>query len=164
MAIDPEKSIAFLAHCLLHQESAWLRVTSGSMAPMIPTGSQILITSFDDTRAIRFGDIVVFRDAHSNLIVHRVLFIQAAQKRFLQCGDNAQSPGFVSLDTLCGVVQKVTAYDKEFDFDSCPAKLLNMVMGMTSLWILGLGKCWPKAGWLFRRLRCKIVVTMMRYV
>lgn len=161
MATDSERSIAFLTHCLLDQKSVQLRVISGSMVPIIPTGCQISIQSFNAAKSIRFGEIVVFRDAQGNLIVHRVLFTQAAQKRFLQCGDNAQAPSFVSLDTICGVVKKVTAYEKEFDFDSCPARLFNIVMGITSVWILGIGKFWPEAGWFFRRLRCKIVGTIM---
>lgn len=162
MPINAEKSLAFLTYRLLEQQSVWLRVASGSMVPIIPTGSRILVESFNPAEPIRFGEIVVFRDAQSNLIVHRVLFTQPAQKRFLQCGDNAQAPSFVSLDTICGVVKKVTAYEKEFDFDSCPARLFNIVMGITSVWILGIGKFWPRAGWFFRRLRCKIVGTMIR--
>jgi signal peptidase I len=161
MATDSERSIAFLTHYLLDQKFAQLRVISGSMAPIIPTGSQILIQSFHENKPIRFGEIVVFRDAQGNLIVHRVLFTQPAQKRFLQCGDNAQAPGFISMDNICGVAQKVTAYKKEFDCTSYPAKLFNFVMGITSVWILGIGKFWPEAGWFFRRLRCKIVVKMM---
>ncbi len=147
---------------LLNQKPTWLRVTSGSMAPIIPIGSQILITSFNENKPIRFGEMVVFSDGKSKLIVHRVLFMQTTKNRFLQCGDNAQSPGFISLDNICGVVKKITAYEKEFNFTSYPAKLFNIVMGITSVWILGVGKFWPKAGWFLRRLRCKIVVTMMR--
>lgn len=162
MKLDSEQVIALLAVRLLEQKSAWIRVVSGSMAPIIPTGSQILIQSFHGKKPIRCGDIVVFRDKKSQLIVHRVLFTQTAQNRFLQCGDNAQSPAFISLDNICGVVQKIAAYDKEFDCTSSPAKLLNIVMGMTSLWIVGVGKFWPEVGWFFRRLRCKIVGTMMR--
>ncbi len=133
------------------------------MAPIIPIGSQILITSFNENKTIRFGEMVVFSDGKNKLIVHRVLFTQTAHNRFLQCGDNAQFPGFISLDNICGVVEKVTAYEKEFDCTSYPAKLFNIVMGMTSVWILGVGKFWPKAGCFFRRLRFKVIAILMSY-
>ncbi len=146
---------------LLNQKCTWLRVISGSMAPIIPIGSKILIKSFNDNKPIRFGGMVLFSDGKSKLIVHRVLFTQLANNRFLQCGDNAQFPSFISMDNICGVVKQVTAYEKEFDFNSYPAKLFNIVMGITSVWILGIGKFWPKAGWFFSRLRFKIVVKMI---
>ena len=147
---------------LLNQKTVWLRVTSGSMAPMIPIESQILVEPFHAAKRIRFGEIAVFSDGTKKLIVHRVLFTQLAKNRFLQCGDNAQAPSFVSIDNICGVVKKVTAYEKEFYFDSYPARLFNIFMGMTSVWILSIGRFWPKAGYFFRRLRCKIVAQMIR--
>jgi len=58
---------------------AWLRVTTGSMGPLVKPGEKILIKKVQP-QSIDFGDIVIF-EVHDLFVAHRVLKKRVANGR-----------------------------------------------------------------------------------
>ena len=82
---------------------AWLKVQSGSMAPMIPVGAFVLVNScyFKD---LRLFDLAVFK-SRGHLVVHRV--IQKRKESLLQRGDNFSLPFFIHKECILGRVELI---------------------------------------------------------
>ncbi len=139
------------------RKKAWLRVSSGSMAPLINEDARILVSPLEDKK-IKFGDVVLFTDG-DKLIAHRVLSILSDKNKFLQCGDYACSPSFISVDNIIGVVQKVKIDNsaREINFNSAAGRLFNILMGTGNYSIMYLKKICPKAGNMLNNLRFRIV-------
>jgi hypothetical protein len=101
---------------LYNQKQAWLKMSSGSMSPLMPTGALILVRAFEHQQ-IKAGDIVLFTDGNQ-LVAHRLLWINWSQNQCLQGGDSAVSTFNIPIDTIFGVVEKVKVNGKEFDLNS----------------------------------------------
>lgn len=88
---------------------AWLKVTTGSMEPLVKPGEMILIQKVQP-RSINFGDIVVF-EAHGLFVAHRVIkkYISNRRMFFLQKGDNGGQAMEIPEE---GVIGKVIAIEK----------------------------------------------------
>jgi len=88
---------------------AWLRVTTGSMEPLINPGEMILIEK-TEPQSIVFGDIILFQ-VHDIFVAHRVLkkYVKDGRFYFLQKGDKGGYAMEVPEDWITG---RVTAIEK----------------------------------------------------
>lgn len=87
-------------------------VTSGSMAPAIPTGSMILV-SREPFSGIREGNIVTYRlNGGDTVVTHRVVAVDSRKKDLRTKGDaNALAdPVPVSDRQIIGVVRMIVPY------------------------------------------------------
>lgn len=93
----------------------WLSVLTGSMAPLIRPGDEVLIESVPASQ-VGNGDIILFR-RNGELIVHRVLrkLKKAHGVYFLEQGDARHLMEAVSADMVLGRVAKVKSGSKVFD-------------------------------------------------
>ncbi|MCK5716685.1 MAG: S26 family signal peptidase [Thiomargarita sp.] len=142
---------------LYNQKQAWFTMSSGSMAPLMPTGSQIFVTSLENEK-IKLGDIVLY--SHQNqLIAHRVLWIR--RHHCLQGGDRAVSPSFIALDTIIGIVQKIKINDKEFDLNQRSAIVLSGLITLSSLGIMAVRRIFPRLGQGLHYVKIGVLRVMM---
>lgn len=138
-----------------NQKQAWLTLHSGSMYPLMPTGSQILVKVVEHP-SIRVGDIVLYVDQHQ-LVAHRVFNVNSTQNQCLQGGDNALVTSVIPLENIIGVVEKIKVNDKEVDLKSRTGRLLTRFMIVSLLEIMALRQRWPKMGYLLHRLLLRVV-------
>jgi signal peptidase I len=139
-----------------NQKQAWLTMHSGSMYPLMPTGSQILVKSIEHQQ-INVGDIVLYIEKNK-FIAHRVLKINAAENQCLQGDDNTISTSFISIDSIIGVVKKIKkANGKEFDLSNRAGVLLTRFITITCLGIIVIRRRCPKVGYLLHRLKILLV-------
>lgn len=138
-----------------NQKQAWLTLHSGSMYPLMPTGSQILVKVVERP-SIRVGDIVLYVDQHQ-LVAHRVFNVNSTQNQCLQGGDNALVTSVIPLENIIGVVEKIKVNDKEVDLKSRTGRLLTRFMIVSLLEIMALRQRWPKMGYLLHRLLLRVV-------
>ncbi len=138
-----------------NQRQAWLTMYSGSMYPLMPTGSQILVKAVECS-PIRVGDIVLYVD-QNQFIAHRVFKVNSTQNQCLQGGDNALATSIISLDNIIGVVEKIKVNSKEIDLNSRTGRLLTRFMIVSLLGIIALKPRWPKIGYLLHRLLLRVV-------
>ena len=138
-----------------NQKQAWLTMQSGSMYPLMPTGSQILVKSIE-YQQINVGDIVLYIEKNK-FIAHRVLKINAAENQCLQGDDNTISTSFISIDSIIGVVEKIKANGKEFDLNNRAGVLLTWFITITCLGIIVIRRRCPKMGYLLHRLKIRLV-------
>ena len=92
----------------LKKKQGWLTILSGSMGPLIPVNSRILVKPIP-LSSIRVGDIIVFK--HQNkLISHWVLKVQHENEKtyFLQQGYSASTPDLIDGNNVIGKVFAVT--------------------------------------------------------
>ncbi|HEC84306.1 MAG TPA: S26 family signal peptidase [Thioploca sp.] len=164
MSVNSENNLGALWKAILHnQKQVWLTMHSGSMSPLMPTGSQIFVKSLEHAhQKISAGDIVLYIN-DNQLIAHRVLWLRCSQHQCLEGGDSAVSTSFISIDNIIGVVEKIKVNDKEFDLNSRAGVLLIWFITATSLGILAVRRFWPKAGYLLHRLKLRLVRTVIAY-
>ena len=111
----------------------WLRVTTGSMEPLVKPGEMILIEKVQP-RYINFGDIIVF-EVHGLFVAHRVIkrYFLDGQLFFLQRGDKGGQVMEIPEDWVIG---KVIAIEKINGFliklDEGLGKYANYVFGYFS--------------------------------
>ena len=99
-------------------ETVELAVRSGSMNPLMPVGSRILVRPIDGSRC-RVGDIVVFRRS-DRLVAHRLLvgWGRGPAGWFLQRGDGVSPLGCLRARRILGLVVAVIDTDgtrREFE-------------------------------------------------
>ena len=138
-----------------NQNQAWLTMHSGSMFPLMPTGSQILVKSLKGP-SVRVGDIVLYVD-QNQLIAHRVFNINLTQNQCIQGGDNALATSIIPLENIIGVVEKIQVNGKELDLKSRRGRLLTRFMSVSLLGIIALKHRWPQMGYLLHRLLIRVV-------
>jgi signal peptidase I len=122
-----------LEELLIQEDQKWVKVLSGSMGPLAPVGSKVLIQALSDHHGVRFGDIIVFREV-DRLIMHRVLgkHRRGGEIFYLQSGDTYSQPSFTH---KCGVLGKVIAIQKDgrlIKLDTFRGKLLNIYSALLS--------------------------------
>jgi len=139
-----------------NQKQAWITMHSGSMYPLMPTGSQILVKSVEHQQ-ISVGDIVLYIEKNQ-LIAHRVLKINAAENQCLQGGDNTLETSFISIDNIIGVVEKIKVNDQELDLSTRAGVLLTWFLTVTSLAVIAVRS--SQAGYLLHRLKIRLVGTL----
>ena len=164
MSVNSENDLGSLWKAILHnQKQVWLTMHSGSMSPLMPTGSQILVKYLEHAhQKISAGDIVLYIN-DNQLIAHRVLWIRSAQHQCLQGGDSTVSTSLISIDNIIGVVAKIKVNDKEFDLHHRTGVLLTWFITATSLGIVVIRRFWPKAGMLLHRLKLRLVRRVVAY-
>jgi signal peptidase I len=138
-----------------NQSQAWLTMHSGSMYPLMPTGSQILVKAVECS-SIRVGDIVLYVD-QNQLIAHRVFKLNLTQNQCLQGGDNVLAMSVISLDNIIGVVEKIKVNGKEINLTSRTGRLLTRFMIISRSGVMALRQRWPKMGYLLHRLLLRVV-------
>lgn len=89
---------------------AWLRVTTGSMEPLIKPGELILIKKKIRPESINFGDLIVF-EADGFFVAHRVIkkYFSDGKIFFLQKGDKGGQAMEIPEEWIIG---KVVAIEK----------------------------------------------------
>jgi hypothetical protein len=85
---------------------------TGSMAPLLPVGS-ILVIAGADKDACHTGDVVVYRDGE-RLVAHRLLlgWPPGRARIFLQAGDGISPLGWVAVKDILGLVVAVRIADE----------------------------------------------------
>ncbi|OGO22529.1 MAG: hypothetical protein A2144_02220 [Chloroflexi bacterium RBG_16_50_9] len=103
-------------------------VLTGSMAPMIRPGDQVLVT-FAREEDIRFGDILLFR-RNGEFIVHRVLkkWRRPHGVYFLEQGDRRHAFGIVSASRAIGRVALVNRGYKICDLTSPLSRITSVAL------------------------------------
>ena len=134
--------------------TGWLRLLSGSMAPLINTGDQVLIEKIVPAD-IGIGDIITFR-RNDVLITHRVIrkFIKDHRQYFIERADTSMYCSEVDSQAIIGRVIKIRKGDNhEIVFNTASWRLFNRVIGcgfLLSSTAYHMGK---KISWLPRPLR-----------
>lgn len=160
---EPYPNETALWKAIIHnQKQAWLKMDSGSMFPLMPTGAQILVKSIEPQK-INPGEIVLYID-NNQLIAHRLLKINREQNQCLQGGDNAVSTSFISMKDIIGVVEKIKHNGKEIDISSCVGLYLRKILTSSSIGIADIRLRWPKLGNLLQRLRIMLVQIIVKYL
>ena len=88
----------------LKKKQGWLTILSGSMGPLIPVNSKILVKPIP-LNSIRVGDIIVFKQ-QNKFISHWVLKVQHKNEEiyFMQQGYSASTPDLIDGNTVIGKV------------------------------------------------------------
>lgn len=162
MSANSENNLGALWKAILHnQKQVWLKMRTGSMSPLMPAGSQILVKYFEHERQkIRVGDIVLYTN-ENQLIAHRVLWRRSAEHQCLQGGDSAVSASFISTDNIIGVVEKIKAGEKEFDLNNRTARWFAWFITAASLCVLATRRFCPKIAHLLHRLKLRLIRTVI---
>ena len=119
---------------LAKNSQAWLRVTTGSMEPLVKPGEKILIKKVQP-QSLAFGDIVIF-EVHDLFVAHRVMKKRVSNGRmfFLQKGDKGDRAMEIPEDWVIG---KVVAIEKikgpPIELDKGLGRYINYVFGCLSL-------------------------------
>ncbi len=97
---------------LAPDERVEMPMLSGSMAPILPVGSTLIIAGVRGD-ACRMGDVVVFRE-QDRLVAHRLLLgLPCGRARvFLQAGDGVSPLGWVAPGSILGLVVAVRDADQ----------------------------------------------------
>ncbi|MFC1893831.1 S24/S26 family peptidase [Chloroflexota bacterium] len=113
----------------------WLPVLTDSMAPLIRSGDQVLVSQVL-AEQIHFGDIVVFR-RNGDLIVHRVFkkWRNAEGIFFGEKGDSAQVQGLLAAGKVIGRVTTVKGRgNKTLSLSPPLSRLANLVLSAWLYW------------------------------
>jgi signal peptidase I len=114
------------------KKEAQLPVLSGSMAPLLDVGDDVLVENALPLE-IRLGDVIVFKN-QGKLETHRVIRIfRAANLSFLQKGDNIRTAEITTGDRLVGKVIAVKKDSRIIQFDSILGKVINFVLTFFSV-------------------------------
>ncbi|MDY6865829.1 MAG: signal peptidase I [Halobacteriota archaeon] len=115
-------------------EGSWLSVLSGSMAPLLQIDDKVLIRSVKPDE-IRFGDIVVFKDA-DRLVVHRVIRKYRSKESgglsFVQKGDATTTAEISSEDEVVGRVVSIDKNGRVIEHNKGIWKLYNILITLFS--------------------------------
>jgi len=97
---------------LAPDERVDMPMLSGSMAPVLPVGSTLIIAGAHG-EVCRVGDVVVFRD-DDRLVAHRLLWgwPPGRARAFLQAGDGVSPVGWISTRAVLGLVVAVRGPDQ----------------------------------------------------
>ncbi len=100
--------VGFLALSRFSRSFLFLQVVSGSMSPVIPVGSIVLV----DTRSTEFlvGNIYTYKSAQGNLITHRLKSIDSFGYHFKGDAVPLDDPLVVSSSFILGKVILVIPY------------------------------------------------------
>jgi len=108
-----------------------LRILSGSMAPLINTGDQIVIEKIEPAQ-IGIGDIITFW-REDILITHRVIrkFKREHQLYFIERADTSRHHSEVEATAVIGRVIKIhKGDDREIAFNTVSWLLFNRLVGI----------------------------------
>ncbi|MDY6932265.1 MAG: signal peptidase I [Halobacteriota archaeon] len=115
-------------------EGSWLSVLSGSMAPLLQIDDKVLIRSVKPDE-IRFGDIVVFKDA-DRLVVHRVIRKYRSKDegglKFIQKGDATTNAEISSEEDVVGRVVSINKNDRVIEHNKGIWMLYNIFITLFS--------------------------------
>jgi len=146
---------------ILHnQKEAWLKMHSGSMSPLMPTGAEIFV-KYLEHKTIRVGDIVLYID-ENQLVAHRILKVNRAKNQCLQGGDSSPITSVISIDNIIGVIEKIKVNGKEFDISDHNG--LSLIITLSSLLITYVRPFSPKAGHLLHRVKIRLVHKIVKYL
>jgi signal peptidase I len=112
----------------LRKGKGWLPVLTGSMAPLIHPGNQVLVGSVPGDE-ISFGDIIVFK-RNESLYVHRVINKRRTPSglRFVEKGDATYYYGLVNANQVIGRVTAVRGRQRTFDLASPISKFTTVIL------------------------------------
>ncbi len=153
MSINLWKSI------LNNQQQVWLKMHSGSMFPLMPTGASILVVALDG-KNFCVGDIVLFIEK-KKFIAHRVLKLNAVE--CLQGGDSSFSNHYlIPVTSVIGIIKKVKVNGKEFDLSCRKAVLLTWFITYTSLLVIFMNKFNFKIAHFIHKIKIKVIYKFIR--
>jgi len=109
----------------------WLRILSGSMAPLIETGNQIFIEKISPSK-IHIGDIITFWKGNI-LVTHRVIrkVRKGRNLYFIERGDRYLRHSLIASRSLMGKVRQIKKGTKNYNIDSLIWQLFNRAVGIT---------------------------------
>jgi signal peptidase I len=113
------------------QKTGWLRLLSGSMAPLINTGDQVLVEKIMPAK-IAVGDIITFR-RDDILVTHRVIRKYNINHNyyFLERADTSRYYSKVDASMLIGRVIKIRKNGgREIVFNTVSWQIFNRVAGL----------------------------------
>jgi len=121
---------------LIHFETTgkgWLRILSGSMAPLIQTGDQICIKKIDPSH-ILIGDIITFWKGDI-LVTHRIISKVRDEKGFcyVERGDRNSQYAVVNAHAVVGKVIRIKKGEQEIAIESVWWQLFNRLVGLAFL-------------------------------
>ncbi len=146
---------------ILHnQKEAWLKMHSGSMSPLMPTGAYIFVKYLEDKK-IRVGDIVLYID-ENQLVAHRILKVNTAKHQCLQGGDSSPITSIISIDNIIGVIEKIKVNGKEFDISDHHG--LSLIITLSSLLLTYVRPFSPKVGHLLHRVKIRLLHKIVKYL
>jgi hypothetical protein len=139
---------------LREKGKAWLKVSSGSMAPLIPIGTEILVKRCY-SRDLRLFDLVVFR-SKEHLVVHRVL--KKGKYQLLQGGDSFSVPSLISRESVLGRVELIKGTNYVINLKKKKNIFLNMVISVFYI----LARKIPHHNYRLLRINKKLINSIMR--
>jgi signal peptidase I len=118
--------------------SGWLIIVSGSMAPLIQAGDQILVKKIAPSQ-IQLGDIITFWQGNI-LVTHRVIRRQTKSGNicFVEKGDANANYSWIDAQSIIGKVRKIKKGEREIDIDTLLWKTFNRTIGIGLLCALAL--------------------------
>jgi signal peptidase I len=134
--------------------TGWLRLLSGSMAPLINTGDQVLIEKIVPSE-ISIGDIITFWRGDI-LVTHRVIrkFSRQQHVYFIERADTSLQHYEVVSDAVIGRVIKIRkGEDHEIIFNTLSWRLFNRLVGIGFLASSSAYDLGNKIRWVPRPLR-----------
>ena len=108
----------------------YLRVVSGSMAPLFAVGDRVLVRKVR-VKDIKVGNIVFFKGRNVDL-AHRVVgkFYKNGQLYFLQRGDQGGPGGIVLAESVLGMVVAVEKNGRLLRLEYGCGRIANTFLGM----------------------------------
>jgi signal peptidase I len=119
-------------------EPVWLPLSGESMAPLLPSGSQVLVSQ-TVTGQIRFGDLLVY-EAEGRIICHRVLRRRryGASYTFLTKGDGRRmTDPWVYAEQVIGIVVAIDRNGSIVRLNAPLPRLQAVAAAMLSLMVAG---------------------------
>ena len=108
----------------------WLKILSGSMAPLIQTGDQILVKKITHSH-IHLGDIITFWQGNI-LVTHRVIrkLTISGEVYFVEKGDGNANYSSIHAQGIIGKVIKIKKSKREIDIDTHIWHVFNKIIGI----------------------------------
>jgi signal peptidase I len=131
-----------------------LRILSGSMAPLINTGDQIVIEKIEPAQ-VGIGDIITFW-RNDILITHRVIrkFKKDLRLYFIERADTSLYHSVVDAQTVIGRVIKINkGDDHEIVFNTVSWRIFNLMVGIGFLASSSIYDLGNKMRWVPRPIR-----------
>jgi hypothetical protein len=105
-----------------------------SMWPLLRNGrDSVRIEPLADVRALRVGDVPVYRRENGQLVLHRVRYV--AKDGYLMCGDNQSRMEFVPFSWVFGVMTAYYRDEKEHSLHSFAYRCYVRLYCGAPLWL-----------------------------
>jgi signal peptidase I len=116
----------------LHENSNYrvrVRGRGTSMDPFIKDNELLVVSSINNQRGIKYGDIVVANNENGYFLVHRVIGLKNGRYR-LKGDNNYQADGWFSKTAIVGIIEEIY---KKSGIRHCMKRWQNAIIAFASL-------------------------------